>query len=103
MIREVVEAVEGENVAVTGVMRLPSEGERYEKIRQRANARLQEELLLLNVEWMNNRKGNVSFINLDGMLRPDKMGRKLRDWRNARSVQCESTREQGSENTNQST
>nr|BDT63271.1 MAG: hypothetical protein [Hemigrapsus takanoi nimavirus] len=108
-VKEVVEAVkamEGKkvSVAVVGVMRRPREGERYERIRQRTNARLQEELVQIKIEWMKERKGNVSFIDLDGVLREgmdfngdgvhlnqtglDRMGRRLREWRNARSIQC---------------
>lgn len=108
-VREVVEAVkavEGKNVrvAVVGVMRRPREGERYERVRQRTNIRLQEALLQLKVEWLRGKKGNVSFVDLDGVLREgldftvdgvhlnqsghERMGRRLREWRNARSVQC---------------
>ena len=101
-----VKAVEGKNVsvAVVGVMRRPREGERYEGVRQRTNARLQEELLKIKLEWLKERKGNVSFLDLDGVLRERedfaadgvhlntsgyfRMGKRLREWVSARSAQC---------------
>ena len=103
---EAVKAVEGKkmSVAVVGIMRRPCEGERYETIRKRTNVRLHEELLKVKVEWMKERKGNVSFLDLDGVLREGMdfaadrvhlnrsglagVGKRLREWRNARLVQC---------------
>ena len=108
-VKEVVEAVrmaEEKNlsVAVVGVMRRPREGDRYERLRRRTNARLQEEVLKLKMDWLKNKKGNVSFIDLDATLREGKdfaldgvhlneggnerMCRRLREWMRARSLVC---------------
>ena len=85
-------------------MRRPKEGHRYERLRRRTNAKLQEEGLKLKVDWLKNKKGNVSFIDLDATLRegmdfaPDgvhlnesgneRMCRRLRQWMRARSPVC---------------
>ena len=91
-------------MAVVGVMRRPREGDRYERLRRRTNARLQEEVLKLKMDWLKNKKGNVSFIDLDATLREGKdfaldgvhlneggnerMCRQLREWMRARSLVC---------------
>lgn len=108
-VKEVVEAVkaaEGKqvSVAVVGVIRRPREGDRYERIRRATNVKIQEEVLKLKIEWLKEKKGNVSFIDLDGILREGKdfsadgvhlndtgnerMGRRLREWVKARSLHC---------------
>ena len=103
---QAVKAVESKrmSVAVVGVLRRPSEGARYERLRRSTNARLQQEVLKLKVEWLKGRKGNVSFLDLDSVLREgmdycrdgvhlnesgyDRMGKRLREWEYARSVEC---------------
>lgn len=103
---EAVQAVEGKNlsVAVVGVLKRPREGQRYERLRRQTNAKLHEEVLKLKVEWLKEKKGNVSFLDLDGVLREgmdfnvdgvhlnqlgcERMARKLRGWIYARSVKC---------------
>ena len=108
-VKEVVEAVkaaEGKkvSVAVVGVIRRPREGDRYERMRRATNRRIQEEVLKLKIEWLREKKGNVSFIDLDGILREgmdfsadgvhlnetgnERMGRRLREWVKARSLRC---------------
>ena len=83
-------------MAVVGVMRRPREGDRYERLRRQTNAKLQEEVLKLKVDWLKNKKGNVSFIDLDAILREgmdftadgvhlhetgnEKICRRLREW-----------------------
>ena len=51
-------------MAVVGVMRRPREGDQYERLRGRRNAKIQEEMLKLKVDWLKNKKGNVSFTDL---------------------------------------
>ena len=108
-VKEVVEAVkaaEGKkvSVAVVGVIRRPREGDRYERIRRATNRKIQEEVLKLKIEWLREKKGNVSFIDLDGVLREgmdfsadgvhlnesgnERMCRRLREWVKARSLRC---------------
>ncbi|MPC68090.1 hypothetical protein E2C01_062282 [Portunus trituberculatus] len=71
-VKEVVEAVKAAEakmcVAVVGVMRRPREGERYERLRRRTNAKIQEEVLKLKLDWLK-KTGSVSFIDLDPVLR----------------------------------
>ena len=99
-----VKAAEGKqvSVAVVGVIRRPREDDRYERIRRATNMKMQEEVLKLKIEWMKEKKGNVSFIDLDGILREDRdfspdgvhlndagnerMGRRLREWVKVRSL-----------------
>ena len=108
-VREVVAAVKAAeekrvSVAVVGVIRRPREGDRYERIRRETNRKIQEEVLKMKIEWLKEKKGNVSFIDLDGILREDKdfsrdgvhlndsgnerMGRRLLEWVKARSLRC---------------
>ena len=102
---EAVKAVEGKNmsVAVVGVLRRPREGLQYERLRRTTNARLCMEVLKIKREWMTEKKGNVSFLDFDGLLKEDrlyasdgvhlnaagneKMGGRLREWVRARSLQ----------------
>ena len=111
-VKEVVEAVKAAEakkmcVAVVGVIRRPREGERYERLRRRTNARIQEEVLKMKLDWLKKRSGNVSFIDLDSVLRegmdflPDgvhlneagnkRMYGRLREWVRARSTVCVDT------------
>ena len=69
------------------------------------NEKLCLEVTKMKMEWMANKNGNVSFINLDGVLKEDRfyardgvhlnesgterMGRHLREWVRARSLHCE--------------
>ena len=92
------------SVAVVGIMRRPCEGDRYEKVRRNTNMRLHKELLEIKAEWLKEKKGNVSFLDLDSVLREgmdfvadgvhlnrsglDGVGKRLREWRYARLVQC---------------
>ena len=106
-VKEVVNAVKaveekGMSVAVVGVLRRPREGMQYETLRKRTNRRIQEEMLRMKMEWMRERKGNVSFIDMDATLQDDrlfardgvhlndagneKMGRRLCEWVRARSL-----------------
>ncbi|MPC73048.1 hypothetical protein E2C01_067365 [Portunus trituberculatus] len=105
-VKEVVEAVKAAEakmcVAVVGVMRRPREEERYERLRRRTNAKIQE-VLKLKLDWLK-KTGNVSFIDLDPVLRegmdflPDgvhlnetgnkRMCGRLREWVRARSTVC---------------
>ena len=101
---DAVKAVEGRNmsVAVVGVMRRPREGHQYEWIRKTTNRKLQEELIKLKIEWLREKKGNISFLDLDGVLDEDRFfardgvhlndagnerfGRRLCEWVRARSL-----------------
>lgn len=100
---EAVKAVEGKgmSVAVVGVLRRPREGRQYEWLRMRTNRKIQEELLKLKMEWLREKKGNVSFIDLDGVLHDGlfaadgvhlseagtaRMGRRICEWVRARSL-----------------
>ena len=108
-VKEVVEAVKAAEakkmcVAVVGVIRRPREGERYDRLRRRTNAKIQEEVLKLKLDWLRKKMGNVSFIDLDPVLRegmdflPDgvhlneagnkRMCGRLREWVRARSTMC---------------
>ena len=72
---EAVKAAEGKKmkVAVVGVIRRPREDRRYEWVRLATNARIQEEMLKLKMEWMKEKKGDVSFIDLDRVLDQDRL------------------------------
>ena len=100
---EAVKAVEGKDmsVAVVGVLRRPCEGRQYDWMRKRTNRKLQEELMKLKMEWLRQKKGNVSFIDMDGVLHDglfaadgvhlidvgtERMGRRLCEWVRARSL-----------------
>ena len=101
---EAVKAVEGKgvDVAVIGVLRRPAESRQYEWMRRRTNRRLQEELMTLKMKWMKEKKGNISFLDLDAALQDDRLfaadgvhlsdagrsrlGRRLREWVAARSL-----------------
>lgn len=107
-VRNVVDAVrsvegKGMSVAVVGVMQRPREGPFYERLRRSTNRRLQEELLKMKIEWMKEKKGKLSFIDMDGVVDrfslyekdgvhlndagTARMGRRLCDWVRARSLQ----------------
>ncbi|XP_050708303.1 uncharacterized protein LOC126993337 [Eriocheir sinensis] len=93
-----VKAVEGKGmkVAVVGIMRRPREGPQYERLRRSTNKRIQEEMMKMKIEWTRGKKGDVSFIDMDGVLRGDaafdvdgvhlsgngnrRMGERLREW-----------------------
>ncbi|XP_050692800.1 uncharacterized protein LOC126983763 [Eriocheir sinensis] len=68
-----VKAAEGRGmkVAVVGIMRRPKAGPDYEKMRRTTNRKIQEELMKLKMEWMQEKKGDVSFIDLDKALERD--------------------------------
>lgn len=107
-VRNVVDAVrsvegKGMSVAVVGVMQRPREGPFYERLRRSTNRRLQEELLKMKIEWMKEKKGKLSFIDMDGVVDrfslyekdgvhlndagTARMGRRLCEWVRARSLQ----------------
>ena len=68
------------------------------------NTQIQEEVLKMKLDWLKEKNGNVSFIDLDPILRegmdfrPDgvhlndvgnaRMCRRLREWMRARSMVC---------------
>ena len=108
-VKEVVEAVKAAekkkmSVAVVGVLRRPREDMTYERLRRTTNRRIFEEVTRMKVQWMKEKSGNVSFLDLDRTLDDDRlfardgvhlnadgnarMGRKLREWVKARSVCC---------------
>lgn len=108
-VKEVVDAVKAAekkkmSVAVVGLIRRPREDVTYERIRRAANKRIFEEVTRMKVEWMKEKSGNVSFLDLDRTLDDDRlfardgvhlnadgnarMGRRLREWVKARSVCC---------------
>ncbi|MPC87195.1 hypothetical protein E2C01_082051 [Portunus trituberculatus] len=82
------------------------EGALYEKTRRETNRMLCKELLKMKMEWLTE-KGNVSFLDLDGILDHDrlfnrdgvhlnqdgnqKMGRRLAEWMRTRQVCCVET------------
>ena len=106
-VMEAVKAVEGKkmSVAVVGVMRRPREGRQYEQLRRMTNEKICLEVTKTKMEWMTKKNGNVSFIDLDGILKEDRfyardgvhlnatgaerMGRRLREWVRARSLHSE--------------
>ncbi|XP_050706391.1 uncharacterized protein LOC126991737 isoform X2 [Eriocheir sinensis] len=99
-----VKAVEGKGmkVAVVGIMRRPREGPQYERLRRSTNKRIQEEMMKMKIEWTRGKKGDVSFIDMDGVLRGDaafdvdgvhlsgngnrRMGERLREWVRMKSL-----------------
>ena len=108
-VKEVVDAVKAVekkkmSVAVVGVLRRPREDVTYERLRRATNRRIFEEVTRMKVEWMREKSGNVSFLDLDRTLDDDRlfardgvhlntdgnarMGRRLREWVKARSVSC---------------
>ena len=107
-VRNVVDAVKsvegkGMSVAVVGVMQRPREGPFYERLRRTTNRRIQEELLRMKIDWMKEKKGKLSFIDMDGVVDrfslyaedgvhlnnagTARMGRRLCEWVRARSLQ----------------
>ncbi len=107
-VKEVIEAVRAAEekmcVAVGGVLRRPREGVQYEKVRRETNRKICMELMKIKMEWMAEKKGNVSFLDMDGILDQDKffgrdgvhlnhngnerLGRRLAEWMRARQVCC---------------
>ncbi|MPD03350.1 hypothetical protein E2C01_098983 [Portunus trituberculatus] len=108
-VKEVVEAVRAAedkkmSVAVVGVLWRPREGTLYEKTKRETNQMLCKKLLKLKMEWLAEKKGNVSFLDFDRILDQDrlfsrdgihlnqdgnqKMGRRLAEWMRARHVCC---------------
>ena len=103
---EAVKAVRGKNmsVAVIGVLRRPREDPQYEWLRRATNRKLQEELVKLKMEWKKEKQGDVSFIDMDQVLRDNRcfsrdgvhlsddgnqrMGRRLCEWVQAKSMQA---------------
>ena len=106
-VREVMDAVKAAekkkiSVAVVGVLRRPREDVEYERLRRATNRRIFEEVTRTKVQWMREKSGNVSFLDLDRTLDDDslyardgvhlnaegnaRMGRRLREWVKARSV-----------------
>lgn len=101
---EAVKAVEGKgmSVAVVGVLRRPREGQQYELLRTATNKRLHKKITDIKVEWLREKKGNISFLDLDVTLKEDRffaadgvhlndagntrMGGRLREWIRARSL-----------------
>ena len=101
---EAVKAVEGKgmSVAVVGVLRRPREGRHYESRRRATNKKLHERIADLKVEWLREKKGNISFLDMDSQLKEDRfyaadgihlneagnarMGARLREWVRARSL-----------------
>ena len=100
---EAVKAVEGKNmnVAVIGVLPRPREDRAYEKLRKATNRKLYQELLKMKIEWVKEKKGNVSFLDVGRDLKPVMyardgvhlntggqvvMGRLLREWVKARTT-----------------
>ena len=90
------------SVAVIGVLRRPKEGPEYERLRKETNRKIHEEIIKMKVQWLKEGKGNISFLDMDPVLGQDKffardgvhlneegqsrMGRRLREWVNARSL-----------------
>ena len=75
-VREVVSSVKaaagrGNKVAVVGILRRPREDRHYEELRRSTNKAIQEELLAMKMEWMREKKGDVSFIDMDRLLEKD--------------------------------
>ena len=107
-VKELVEAVKtAENkkmsVAVVGILKRPRESPQYERIRKDTNTKLSEELMKMKVEWLSEKKGNISFINMDPLLKNadfcedgvhlndggnERLARRLIQWVHARSLQC---------------
>ena len=107
-VKEVVDAVKAAekkmSVAVVGVLRRPREDVTYERLRRATNRRIFEEVTRMKVEWLKEKSGNVSFLDLDRTLDDDRLyardgvhlnaagnarlGRRLREWVKARSVCC---------------
>ena len=103
---DAVRAVEGKNisVAVVGVLKRPREDPQYEWLRRSTNRKLQEELMKLKIEWKKEKKGDVSFIDMDHVLRENRcfsrdgvhlsdegdarMGRRLCEWVRAKSMRA---------------
>ena len=106
-VKEVVDAVKAAekkkiSVAVVGVLRRPREDGVYERLRRATNRRIFEEVTRTKVQWMKEKSGNVSFLDLDRTLDDERlfardgvhltaagnarMGRRLREWVKARSV-----------------
>ena len=91
------------SVAVVGVLRRPR-GAQYEKMRKETNQRLCKELIKMKIEWLAQKKGNISFLDMDRNLDQDKffgrdgvhlnhngnekLGRRLAEWMRARQVCC---------------
>ncbi len=75
-VKEVIEAVKAAEekmcVAMFGVLRCPREGVQYEKVRRETNRKICMELMKIKMEWMAEKKGNVSFLDMDGILNQDK-------------------------------
>ncbi|MPC37717.1 hypothetical protein E2C01_031207 [Portunus trituberculatus] len=110
-VKEVIKAVKAAedkmNVAVVGVLWCPREGVLYEKTRRETNQVLCKELLHMKMEWLAEKKGNVSFLDTYGILDQDrlfsrdsihlnqdgnqKMGHQLAEWMRARQVCCVET------------
>ncbi|XP_063877012.1 uncharacterized protein LOC135109544 [Scylla paramamosain] len=107
-VKAVIEAVRAAEekmcLAVVGVLRRPREGVQYEKVRREMNRKICMELMKVKMEWMAGKKGNVSFLDMDGILDQDKffgrdgvhlnhngnerLGRRLAEWMRARQVCC---------------
>ncbi|MPC62954.1 hypothetical protein E2C01_057045 [Portunus trituberculatus] len=106
-VKEVIEAVKAAedkkmSVAVVRVLRCSCEGAWYINTRRAINWMLCKELLKLKMEWLAEKKGNVSFLDLDRILDQDrlfsrdgihlsqngnqKMGHRLAEWMRARQA-----------------
>ncbi|XP_050707839.1 uncharacterized protein LOC126993057 [Eriocheir sinensis] len=106
-IKEVIDSVKaaegrGMKVAVVGIMRRPKAGPDYEKMRRTTNRKIQEEVMKLKMEWLQEKKGDVSFIDLDKALEKDavfaadgvhlneegtrRMGQRLCEWVKMKSL-----------------
>ena len=104
-VEEVMEAVKtvdaNVSVAVIGVIKRPREGEEYERMRKKTNKKMFEKLQQLKIQRLQEKKGNVSFLDFDAVLEErmysdgvhlnsegyDRVGRRLREWVRARSLQ----------------
>ena len=97
-------AVEGKNIhaAVVGVIRRPREGIEYERIRQKVNKRICEEVVKMKLQCLTYKNGNLSYIDPDSTVGEGrffsrdgvhlnafgkkKLGGRLYEWVKARSV-----------------
>ena len=72
-VMEAVKVVETKKmkVAVKGVLQRPREDNHYEEVRRQTNTKIQEKLIKKKIEWMKEKKGNVSFINKYSLLGND--------------------------------
>ncbi|XP_063867570.1 uncharacterized protein LOC135104286 [Scylla paramamosain] len=73
-VKEVIEAVRAAKekmcVAMVGVLRHPREGVQYEKVKRETNRKICMELMKVKMEWMAEKKGNVSLLDMDWIFDP---------------------------------